>query len=153
MRSVCIHTYTVSVDWFVFKNQVGRRAYFDIRKYSEPPSALQRCTGDQIPFRLSVAKAVNIIPCCIREKVKYTGHHKVTFLLISVIVRLYLGQSWKMTLCTICSGFGQGVGLKNPSYPIFIFLWRFLIFFNVNHLITTGSQLTVSSRQTTSVIN
>jgi len=77
----------------VFKNQVGRRAYFDIRKCSELPSALQRCIGDKKKsLRFSLAKAVNIRPCCVKEKVKYAGD-KVTFLILAVIMRLYLGET------------------------------------------------------------
>lgn len=139
---------------FVFKNQVGRRGYLDIRKCSEPQRTLQRCSGDQKPLGFSVAKAENpSVPCCIREKLKYAGH-KVTFLLILVIIRLHLGQSWSMDLCITCSCLGWKHGPKNPSYPILkIFLAEILCLFNEYHLMTTGRQLTVSSRWTPSVVN
>lgn len=76
----------------MFKNQVGRRAYFDTGKCFEPHRRSPE-TGDQKPLGFSAAKAENpIVPFSTEEKVKYAGH-KVTFLLISVFIRLHLGQS------------------------------------------------------------
>lgn len=111
----------VSTQWMnclVFKNQVGRRAYFDIRKCFEPQRTPQRCCGDQKPLGFSVAKAENpSVPCSIRKKVKYAGH-KVTFLLISVSNRLHLGHRWSTDLCTTYSCLGWRHGLKNPPFLI-----------------------------------
>lgn len=84
----------ISTQWmnfFLFKNQVGRGAYFDTGKCFEPQRTPE--TGDQKPLGFSAAKAkCPSVPCSIEEKVKYAGH-KVTFLIISVIIRLHLGQS------------------------------------------------------------
>lgn len=52
----------------MFKNQVARRAYFDIRKCFEPQMTPETFCGDQKPLRFSVAKAENPeVPRSIRE--------------------------------------------------------------------------------------
>lgn len=137
---------------FVFKNQVGRRAHFDTGKCFEPQRTPE--TGDQKPLGFSLAKAENpSAPCSIREKVKYAGH-KVTFLIVSVIIRLHLGAKLNHALMCYLFLFGLEAWTQKSTLPdLKHFLMGILYLFDEYHLMTTGRQLTVSSRWTPSVVN